>query len=254
MQSIDQQLVSNDNISTSILSSLLTLQSLLQSSQQSNLPNISQIKIRITQIVEKLLSLTNSSEENQIRQSIRESSNDDSLTHCLWLIQKGIQLSRQMSSTSQSNIIPRVIIDSVATNSDHPGIGFRPRSPPLNEMRLMPSNSRSQNYISWFPSITANHSVPIDFRLQCWHQNQIPNIKDSTANIVAAKVRIHNDASVDISRDGQLLVCLVPNAVNSLNLSLYSLSSSSFGHLLCQWSFGSNAISVNLKKKLSNIY
>ena len=69
------------------------------------------------------------------------------------------------------------------------------------------------------------------------------------ANLVVAKCRIHNDASLDVSADGLLLAALVPDdrpASHSISLSVFSLDQRTLGQCLYQWTFGVNAISVSL--------
>lgn len=67
------------------------------------------------------------------------------------------------------------------------------------------------------------------------------------SNVVVAKCRIHNDASVDISSDGNLLAALVPvESSHSVNLCVYSLEKATFAQCLYVWTFGGNAISVSL--------
>lgn len=65
--------------------------------------------------------------------------------------------------------------------------------------------------------------------------------------MVVPKCRIHNDASIDISNDGDLLACLVPvESTLSINLCIYSLERKTFAQCFYVWTFGSNAISVSL--------
>ncbi|KAG9508724.1 Activating molecule in BECN1-regulated autophagy protein 1, partial [Fragariocoptes setiger] len=90
-----------------------------------------------------------------------------------------------------------------------------------------------------------------NYRIQCWDFKRfnIPNIKDSQTNIVSRKCRIHNDASIDISNDGQLLACLVPQdntCAPSIDFKIFSLNSKDFGTCYYRWSYGPNAISVSL--------
>lgn len=67
--------------------------------------------------------------------------------------------------------------------------------------------------------------------------------------MVVPKCRIHNDASIDISQDGDLLACLVPvESSTSVNLCIYSLHPKTFAQCLYVWTFGSNAISVSLSE------
>lgn len=63
------------------------------------------------------------------------------------------------------------------------------------------------------------------------------------------KCRIQNDASIDISQNGDLLACLVPvESSTSVNLCIYSLSPRTFAQCFYVWTFGSNALSVSLSE------
>lgn len=65
--------------------------------------------------------------------------------------------------------------------------------------------------------------------------------------MVVPKCRIYNDASIDISSDGDLLACLVPvESTLSINLCIYSLEKKTFAQCFYVWTFGANAISVSL--------
>lgn len=60
---------------------------------------------------------------------------------------------------------------------------------------------------------------------------------------------IHNDASVDISQDGEKLVCLIPpdnfDPGNNLMFGVFSLRPQDMGRTLCVWGFVPNAVSVS---------
>ncbi|XP_074604087.1 activating molecule in BECN1-regulated autophagy protein 1-like [Brevipalpus obovatus] len=90
-----------------------------------------------------------------------------------------------------------------------------------------------------------------DSRIQCWNfsQFELPDLKDAQANIVVQKCRIQNDASIDISQNGDLLACLVPvESSTSVNLCIYSLNPQTFAQCFYVWTFGSNALSVSLSE------
>ena len=61
------------------------------------------------------------------------------------------------------------------------------------------------------------HNAPANMllthRIQSWdfHKEYIPDLRDSNKNLVVSEARIHNDASVDISEDGSILVTLIPS-------------------------------------------
>ena len=52
----------------------------------------------------------------------------------------------------------------------------------------------------------------ITYRIQAWDFSEgfIPDIQDAHTNVVVPESKLHNDASVDVSADGRLLVTLVP--------------------------------------------
>ena len=61
------------------------------------------------------------------------------------------------------------------------------------------------------------HNAPANMllthRIQSWDfkNGDIPDLRDSNSNLVVNEARIHNDASVDISEDGSILVTLIPS-------------------------------------------
>ncbi|KAF5306653.1 hypothetical protein FQA39_LY08842 [Lamprigera yunnana] len=94
-------------------------------------------------------------------------------------------------------------------------------------------------------TVTPNH------RIQAWDisSGNIPDISNSMKNIVVGECKIHNDASVDISADGTILVTLLPSGgyLNVTNrLGVYSLRWESLGQCLYITSFEQNAVSVSL--------
>ncbi|CAG4998607.1 unnamed protein product [Parnassius apollo] len=88
-------------------------------------------------------------------------------------------------------------------------------------------------------------------RVQAWDftTGATPDIADSTKNVVVQRCRIHNDASIDISKDGRLLVALlpVPRLRNTNHwLGVYSLEWSRLGHCLHTAVLEQSAVSVAL--------
>jgi activator-of-BECN1-regulated-autophagy protein 1 len=86
-------------------------------------------------------------------------------------------------------------------------------------------------------------------RLQCWDYSrlQVPDLRNSEANVIVSKAKIFNDASVDVNDEGTLLAALVPiENQMSVNLCIYSLERKTFSQCLYLWTFGMNAISVSL--------
>lgn len=88
-------------------------------------------------------------------------------------------------------------------------------------------------------------------RIQSWDfsPSKLPDISDNTSNVVVQRCMIHNDASVDITQDGEKLVCLIPNdqndSPNNLMFAVFSLRKEDFGTRLSIWGYISNAISVS---------
>ncbi|KAI5632233.1 hypothetical protein NE865_15040 [Phthorimaea operculella] len=88
-------------------------------------------------------------------------------------------------------------------------------------------------------------------RVQAWDftTGDTPDIADSTKNVVVQRCRIHNDASIDISKDGRLLVALlpVPRLRNTNHwLGVYSLEWSRLGQCLHTAVLEQSAVSVAL--------
>ncbi|XP_026688668.1 activating molecule in BECN1-regulated autophagy protein 1-like, partial [Diaphorina citri] len=59
-------------------------------------------------------------------------------------------------------------------------------------------------------------------RIQAWDfaRSNIPDIWNAQKNVVVKECKIHNDASVDISKDGQILVTLLPSGRLSVTTML----------------------------------
>jgi activator-of-BECN1-regulated-autophagy protein 1 len=92
-------------------------------------------------------------------------------------------------------------------------------------------------------------SMLLTHRIQAWDfsKGDIPDLTDSDVNLVVPEAKIHNDASVDISEDGTLLVTLVPsNLPMTTVVGVYSLSPESKGRLYATYSLESSAVSVSL--------
>ncbi|XP_069677207.1 uncharacterized protein [Periplaneta americana] len=86
-------------------------------------------------------------------------------------------------------------------------------------------------------------------RIQAWDFSKlsIPDISNEK-NVIVAECKIHNDASVDVSSDGRLLVTLLPTGrlSSTAMLGVYSLEWESLGQCLYTTSFEQNAVSVSL--------
>jgi hypothetical protein len=105
---------------------------------------------------------------------------------------------------------------------------------------------RETNYdCDMITTVTPNH------RIQVWDisSGNIPVINNPLKNIIVSECKIHNDASVDISKDGTILVTLLPSGgyLNVTNkLGVYSLKWDTLGQCLYLTSFEQNAVSVAL--------
>ncbi|CAG9099199.1 unnamed protein product [Plutella xylostella] len=89
------------------------------------------------------------------------------------------------------------------------------------------------------------------YRVQAWDftTGDTPDIADSTKNVVVQRCRIHNDASIDISKDGRLLVALLPvPRLRHTNhwLGVYSLEWGRLGQCLHTAVLEQSAVSVAL--------
>ena len=133
------------------------------------------------------------------------------------------------------------------TNSDNPTVTVNGNHPPEVRRVVQEVRSRSFTYAaaaasganltqqhavgsSVSPNPQANasaanfqrehyylHNAPANMllthRIQSWDftRGDIPDLRDSSSNLVVNEARIHNDASVDISDDGSILVTLIPS-------------------------------------------
>ncbi|TRY77267.1 hypothetical protein TCAL_13663 [Tigriopus californicus] len=86
-------------------------------------------------------------------------------------------------------------------------------------------------------------------RIQAWNfsRGQLPDISDTTSNIVVKEACIVSSASVDISEDNTLLVTLTPTyAPMTTAVGVYSLKTESRGQCLASLSVESSVVSVSL--------
>lgn len=69
------------------------------------------------------------------------------------------------------------------------------------------------------------------------------------ANIIVNKCMIHNDASVDISKDGDKLVALIPPEIprdnQTFRFGIYSLKENNLGQRLSVWGYVTGPVSVS---------
>lgn len=112
-------------------------------------------------------------------------------------------------------------------------------------------------------SIFLNHqsasSTLLTHRIQAWeiHSSRDdfpPDISDPTANVVVKEAKIHNDASVDFSEDGTILVTLVPsNLPMTTVVGIYGLSPATRGQCFATCCLESPAVSVSLSPTARNL-
>lgn len=110
------------------------------------------------------------------------------------------------------------------------------------------SNRGTTQNVWWMTPFPVSNS---NFRIQCWDfsLSSIPSIIDSQDNIVTQRCRIDSDASIDMTRDGSKIACLVPKddaCLPSFDLRVFSLKSNDFGVCYFHLPHGPNAISVSL--------
>ncbi|KAJ9589882.1 hypothetical protein L9F63_017000, partial [Diploptera punctata] len=118
-----------------------------------------------------------------------------------------------------------------------------------NDEPLIGSTLENINFIRDSFIITDAPMSP-NHRIQAWDFSKlsIPDISNAEKNVVVAECKIHNDASVDVSSDGRLLVTLLPTGrlSSTAMLGVYSLEWESLGQCLYTTSFEQNAVSVSL--------
>lgn len=97
----------------------------------------------------------------------------------------------------------------------------------------------------------ASNIINTTHRLQWWDFSRVelPDLKNSDSHVIAPSCKIHNDASCDISSDGNLLATFVPSAQGFPDdgvVAVYSLEKATLGQCLFAKKFGPNAISISL--------
>ncbi|TRY87222.1 hypothetical protein DNTS_031740 [Danionella cerebrum] len=101
-------------------------------------------------------------------------------------------------------------------------------------------------------SAVASNIANTTYRLQWWDFTKfdLPEISNATVNVLVPHCKIYNDASCDISADGQLLAVFIPSSQRGFAdegiLAVYSLAPHNLGEMLYTKRFGANAISVSL--------
>uniref|UniRef100_A0A4W4FHR1 Autophagy/beclin-1 regulator 1b n=1 Tax=Electrophorus electricus TaxID=8005 RepID=A0A4W4FHR1_ELEEL len=101
-------------------------------------------------------------------------------------------------------------------------------------------------------SAVASNIANTTYRLQWWDFTKfdLPEISNASVNVLVPHCKIYNDASCDISADGQLLAVFIPSSQRGFPdegiLAIYSLAPHNLGEMLYTKRFGPNAISVSL--------
>ncbi|XP_066556709.1 activating molecule in BECN1-regulated autophagy protein 1A [Amia ocellicauda] len=101
-------------------------------------------------------------------------------------------------------------------------------------------------------SAVASNIANTTYRLQWWDFTKfdLPEISNASINVLVQNCKIYNDASCDISADGQLLAVFIPSSQRGFPdegiLAVYSLAPHNLGEMLYSKRFGPNAISVSL--------
>ncbi|KAM9079187.1 activating molecule in BECN1-regulated autophagy protein 1 isoform 5-T12 [Megaptera novaeangliae] len=115
-------------------------------------------------------------------------------------------------------------------------------------------------------SAVASNIANTTYRLQWWDFTKfdLPEISNASMNVLVQNCKIYNDASCDISADGQLLAAFIPSSQRGFPdegiLAVYSLAPHNLGEMLytkrfartlgavslCSCPSGPNAISVSL--------
>ncbi|KAJ8402904.1 hypothetical protein AAFF_G00362180 [Aldrovandia affinis] len=101
-------------------------------------------------------------------------------------------------------------------------------------------------------SAVASNIANTTYRLQWWDFTKfdLPEISNASVNVLVQNCKIYNEASCDISADGQLLAVFIPSSQRGYPdvgvLAVYSLAPHNLGEMLYTKRFGPNAISVSL--------
>ncbi|XP_076444431.1 uncharacterized protein LOC143282658 isoform X2 [Babylonia areolata] len=181
--------------------------------------------------------------------------------------------SSSSSTTARFPRPPRILVQRPSSEDQPQGSNQERSSPPLgmgmhnlhphyarplvDDMLYPPVHHQSINsaiagvFLSSGEQAVASNIVSSTYRIQRWNmrQFQMPDLADQTVNMVVSNCKIHNDASVDLSRDSTLLATFVHihgGFPEDNILAVFSLRSESLGQCLYTKSFGPNAISVSI--------
>ncbi|XP_063230973.1 uncharacterized protein LOC134535704 isoform X2 [Bacillus rossius redtenbacheri] len=158
--------------------------------------------------------------------------------------------------------VPAVRVNDVPVSDTAPRRAVRLSSPPRYQ-HLYGDHARPRflhpRHVAWAepdspylgpPVVLRDVSSPQTHRIQLWDFSQfcLPDISKADENVVVSECKIHNDASIDVSKDGFMLAALLPsdhyeNFTNTLGV--YSLLPESRGQCLYTTSLEQNAVSVS---------
>ena len=86
---------------------------------------------------------------------------------------------------------------------------FAQRQERINLAQQQQQQQQDQQYAFYATQAPGNM---LTHRIQSWDFSdfEIPDIRNPNTNLVVKEAKIHNDASVDVSEDGTILVTLIP--------------------------------------------
>uniref|UniRef100_A0A8C4ZLH6 Autophagy/beclin-1 regulator 1b n=1 Tax=Gadus morhua TaxID=8049 RepID=A0A8C4ZLH6_GADMO len=99
-------------------------------------------------------------------------------------------------------------------------------------------------------SAVASNIANTTYRLQWWDFTKfdLPEISNATVNVLVPNCKIYNDASCDISADGQLLAVFIPSSQRGFPdegiLAVYSLAPHNLGEMLYSKRFGTLLLQI----------
>uniref|UniRef100_A0A673X454 Autophagy/beclin-1 regulator 1a n=1 Tax=Salmo trutta TaxID=8032 RepID=A0A673X454_SALTR len=156
----------------------------------------------------------------------------------------------RMSAPSLGRFVPRRFL--LPEYLPHPGIFHHERGQPGLATHSSVNRVLAGAVIGDGQSAVASNIANTTYRLQWWDftKYDLPEISNSSVNVLVQNCKIYNDASCDISADGQLLAVFIPSSQRGFPdegiLAIYSLAPHNLGEMLYSKRFGPNAISVSL--------
>ncbi|KAJ7985765.1 hypothetical protein DPEC_G00343850 [Dallia pectoralis] len=155
----------------------------------------------------------------------------------------------RMSAPSLGRFVPRRFF--LPEYLPYPGILHHERGQPGLATHSSVNRVLASAVIGEGQSAVASNIANTTYRLQWWDFTKfdLPEISNSSVNVLVQSCKIYNDASCDISADGQLLAVFVPGQRGFPDegiLAVYSLAPHNLGEMLYSKRFGPNAISVSL--------